>query len=205
MLDLRDPRAWPGCRRPWSGALCMNAGTSTFWMLDWVSEVEVVVPGEREARWVPRELLPAAYRSSGMPAGTVFLGCRMRLASSDPALLRATANRLRKAKAASQPLALPSAGCVFRNPRPDLPAGRLIDELGLKGTRIGGALISTVHANFIVNPERAASAADVCALIRLVRERAWRERGVVLCMEVEAWNCPECITIHPRVGVGVPA
>jgi UDP-N-acetylmuramate dehydrogenase len=194
---LAGPEGLAGVPATVGGALKMNAGTSTCWMLDWVSRVEVVLPGEDAPRWIERAMLPAAYRSSGLPAGTLFLGCEMELATGDPALLRATATRLKQAKAATQPLALPSAGCVFKNPSPTMPAGRLIDELGLKGERCGDAEVSTVHANFIVNRTRAASCADVAALVTRIRERAWRERGVVLEMEVETWNCPESLHRHP--------
>ena len=200
---LAGPEGLAGVPATVGGALRMNAGTSTCWMLDWVSRVEVVLPGEVEPRWLERSVLPASYRSSGLPHGTLFLDCEMELATADSALLKATATRLKQAKAATQPLALPSAGCVFKNPAPTMPAGKLIDELGLKGEHIGDAEISAVHANFIVNRTRAASCADVVALIRRIRERAWRERGVVLTMEVETWNCPVELHMHPRELVGV--
>jgi UDP-N-acetylmuramate dehydrogenase len=195
---LSGPEGLAGVPATVGGALRMNAGTSTCWMLDWVSEVEVVLPGETTPRRIERGALAAAYRQCGLPSGTIFLGCQLRLGTGDPVQLRAQAGRLKKAKAATQPLALPSAGCVFKNPSPQLPAGKLIDELGLKNARCGGAMVSPVHANFIVNPERSATAQDVCSLIRLVRDRAWRERGVELMMEVEAWNCPAEIHAHPR-------
>jgi UDP-N-acetylmuramate dehydrogenase len=202
---LAGPEGLAGVPATVGGALRMNAGTSTCWMLDWVARVEVVLPGESAPRWLERSVLPAAYRSCGLPHGTLFLGCELELASADPALLKATATRLKQAKAATQPLALPSAGCVFKNPAPTMPAGKLIDELGLKGEHSGDAEISAVHANFIVNRTRAATCADVVALIRRIRERAWRERGVVLTMEVETWNCPAELHAHPRelAGVGV--
>lgn len=202
---LAGPEGLAGVPATVGGALRMNAGTSTCWMLDWVSRVEVVLPGETESRWLERSVLPASYRSCGLPHGTLFLGCELELTSADPALLKGTATRLKQAKAASQPLALPSAGCVFKNPAPTMPAGKLIDELGLKGHRSGDAEISAVHANFIVNRTRAASCADVVALIRRIREKAWRERGVVLTMEIETWNCPVELHMHPRelLGVGV--
>ena len=200
---LAGPEGLAGVPATVGGALRMNAGTSTCWMLDWVSQVEVVMPGEDQPRWIERAALDAAYRSCGLPSGTVFLGCRLSLAQGDPLALRAQANRLKKAKAQSQPLAQASAGCIFKNPSRELPAGRLIDELGLKGTTCGGAMVSPVHANFIVNPQRSATAQDVCTLINLVRNRAWRERGVELVMEVEAWDCPSEIRMHPRDLIGV--
>ena len=77
----------------------------------------------------------------------------------------------------------PSAGCIFKNPT-SIPAGRLIEELGLKGTRVGGAMVSQVHGNFIVNNGNA-SATDVLRLIDVVRERARAARGIELETEVE--------------------
>ena len=76
-----------------------------------------------------------------------------------------------------------SAGCIFKNPA-SIPAGRLIEELGLKGARVGGAVVSQVHGNFIVN-EGGASAADVLALIERIRQRAREARGIELEVEVE--------------------
>ncbi len=188
---LAGPEGLAGVPATVGGALRMNAGTSTCWMLDWVSRVEVVRPGNTVPEWIERRDIPAGYRHSGLPDGTLYLGCEMLLAPGDPAALKATAARLKQAKAATQPLTLPSAGCVFRNPAPSIPAGKLIDELGLKGLRIGGAEISPVHANFIVNPERTAQAADVAALVHRIRTTAQQERSIDLRMEVEVWNVPE--------------
>jgi UDP-N-acetylenolpyruvoylglucosamine reductase len=199
---LAGPEGLSGVPATVGGALRMNAGTSTCWMLDWVARVEVVLPGEVEPRWLERAALPASYRSCGLGDGVLFLGCEFELATDDPAKLKANATRLKQAKAASQPLAARSAGCVFKNPSPDMPAGKLIDELGLKNARIGQAVISPVHANFIVN-EGQASAANVAGLIKLIRSRAWRQRGVVLQTEVETWNCPQELKIHPREYEGV--
>lgn len=175
----------------------MNAGTVHCWTLDLAARVEVVLPGEETPRWIERRDLPAAYRTSGLPQGTLFLGCELALEPGDPAVLRERGAKLKKAKADSQPLALPSAGCVFKNPTKELPAGRLIDELGLKGSRVGGAEVSTVHGNFIVNPRRDAVAGDVVRLVRRIRRTAWRERGVILDMEVEAWACPDELRAPP--------
>src|SRR5256885_9025854 len=82
----------------------------------------------------------------------------------------------------SQPAA-PSAGCIFKNPA-TIPAGRLIDELGLKGTRVGGAVVSDVHGNFIVN-EGTATAHDVLRLIEIIQQRARSARGIELQTEVQ--------------------
>jgi len=195
---LSGPEGLAGVPATIGGALRMNAGTSTCWTLDWVTRVEVLVPGEAGPRWIERKDVPVAYRSSGLPAGTLFLSAEMSLATGDPEQLRATSVRLKQAKAASQPLALPSAGCMFKNPSPACPAGKLIDELGLKGLRIGGAEISQVHANFIVNPQRAATVADVTALVRRIRRTAWTHRQIVMELEVETWDCPAELHAHPE-------
>jgi UDP-N-acetylenolpyruvoylglucosamine reductase len=82
----------------------------------------------------------------------------------------------------SQPAA-PSAGCIFKNPA-TIPAGKLVDELGLKGTRVGGAVVSDVHGNFIVN-DGTATASDVLKLIDVIKARAREARGLDLHTEVE--------------------
>jgi UDP-N-acetylmuramate dehydrogenase len=194
---LAGPEGLAGVPATVGGALRMNAGTVHCWTLDFVARVEVVLPGTDRPQWIERSALPAAYRSSGLPGGTLFLGCELALEPGDPAVLRERGGKLKKAKADTQPLALPSAGCVFRNPAKDIPAGRLIDQLGLKDARVGGAEISPVHANFIVNPGRDATADDVVRLVRRIRRTAWRSQGVVLEMEVEAWACPDELRIPP--------
>jgi UDP-N-acetylmuramate dehydrogenase len=88
-------------------------------------------------------------------------------------------------KNATQPVTMSSAGCAFRNPRGD-SAGRLIDASGLKGSRIGGAVISERHANFIVN-DGGASSADVLALIDLMQETVLEKQGIELHREIIVW------------------
>jgi len=194
---LAGPEGLSGVPASVGGALRMNAGTVHCWTLDFITRVEVVLPGSDQPVWLERAKLPAVYRSSGLPTGTVFLGCELALEPGDPVALKERGGKLKKAKADSQPLALASAGCVFKNPSKDTPAGKLIDSLGLKGTRIGGAEVSPVHGNFIVNPGRDAQAMDVVKLVRHIRRTAFRERGVVLEMEVEAWACPDELRAHP--------
>lgn len=184
---LAGPEGLAGVPASIGGALAMNAGTATVWLFDLVQRVEVVLPGEQQPRWLERSECPAHYRRSGLPPGTWFLACELALKSGDPATLKQTATRLKQAKAASQPLAQRSAGCIFTNPKPEIPAGRLIDELGLKGLRVGGAMVSPIHGNFIVN-DHGASAADVAALIRRIRARVKAERGIELTMEVQTWG-----------------
>jgi len=86
----------------------------------------------------------------------------------------------------SQPLNTKNCGCIFKNPR-GLSAGALIDQAGLKGTSVGGAVVSTKHANFIV-AHPGCRAADVHELIRVIREKVYEKNQLVLESEVKAWS-----------------
>ena len=169
------------------GALAMNAGTASHWLFDVIERVQVVLPDAPAPQWFERGECQPVYRSSGFPPGSFFVACELRLMPGVAADLQGHAQQIKAKKAASQPLSAASAGCMFKNPRPDLPAGKLVQELGLKGERIGNAEVSEIHGNFIVNCG-GASAADVAALVRLIRGRAAAERGVDLHMEVQLWE-----------------
>ena len=104
------------------------------------------------------------------------------LQTADAELVRTRMDGYSQKRWESQPRQ-PSAGCIFKNPK-SIGAGRLIDELGLKGTRVGGAAVSDVHGNFIVN-EGNATARDVLALIEVIRGRVRAARGIELETEVE--------------------
>ncbi len=138
---------------------------------------------------VPAADLGLAYRDSRLkhpPAGgfpELLLEATFRLERADATTIKSRLDEIRRWRQAHQPLGLPSAGSVFRNP-PDDSAGRLIDEAGLKGTRIGGAAVSEKHANFIVN-DRKGSAADVRRLADHVRATIADLHGIELEYEIE--------------------
>ncbi|HEU4673111.1 MAG TPA: UDP-N-acetylmuramate dehydrogenase [Candidatus Limnocylindrales bacterium] len=117
----------------------------------------------------------------GSPAELV-LGATFRLTPADPAVIRGRLDEIRAWRRSHQPLGLPSAGSVFRNPAGD-SAGRLVDAAGLKGFRIGGAAVSEKHANFIVN-DRRGTAADVRAVAEHARAEVERRFGVRLELEI---------------------
>ncbi len=126
--------------------------------------------------------------SGGEPAGAAswqepILSATFRLSPASPTEIRARLDEIRRWRRAHQPLGLPSAGSVFRNPPGD-SAGRLIDACGLKGTRLGGAVISQAHANFIVN-DGGASASDVRRLAELARAAVESRFGVSLVYEIQ--------------------
>ncbi len=116
--------------------------------------------------------------------GTVILRVVFQLqAGNDPTVIAAEMQRVMAARRAHQPLGDRSEGCIFKNPAPDRSAGKLIDECGLKGMRIGGAEVSDKHANFIVN-RGTASARDIKMLIELVKTRVREKTGIMLEEEI---------------------
>jgi UDP-N-acetylenolpyruvoylglucosamine reductase len=165
------------------GALRMNAGAMGGWIFDVVDQVEVL--GEDgEVRTLLRDRMHFGYRHCAELERGTALGAVLRSrpgAAADPGGIGRQMDVYRRKRHESQPRE-PSAGCIFKNPPGD-SAGRLIDEAGLKGERIGDAGVSPVHANFIVNLG-GATGADVLRLVRLVRERVRASRGITLEPEV---------------------
>jgi UDP-N-acetylmuramate dehydrogenase len=131
-----------------------------------------------------REELVFAYRESSLDE-LVILDAQFELEQEDPEELTKRMQKQWIIKKAGQPLAHQSAGCIFKNPR-GMSAGMLIEQAGLKNTRIGGAEVSERHANFIIADEGATSA-DVLKLIDHVRETVLERLGIELEREIEIW------------------
>lgn len=166
------------------GAVRMNAGGRWGEFGDAVESVLVVDhDGELSERTASE--CGFAYRTSRL-AGLVIVEARLRLTPCDPEAYRLRIAEIHRDKSAAQPLSELSAGCVFKNP-PGESAGRLVDRAGLLGTRVGGAAVSTVHGNFLVNGGDA-EGDDVLRLIDLVREEVARQAGIELELEVEVWR-----------------
>jgi UDP-N-acetylenolpyruvoylglucosamine reductase len=163
------------------GALRMNAGAMGACIFEVVESVRLM-DARGTVTELPGSTMGATYRRCASLRDGIALGAVLRGRISDRQEIEARTQAYNAKRWQSQP-AVPSAGCVFKNP-PTIPAGRLVDELGLKGTRIGGAVISEVHGNFIVN-EGGARAEDVLQLIALVQERARTTRGIELEPELE--------------------
>jgi UDP-N-acetylmuramate dehydrogenase len=160
------------------GAVAMNAGTRQGEVGEYVVAVGVL-GRDGVPRRIPASACGFAYRSSRLKRlGLPVLWVELSRPESDVDPAQVIRARY------SQPVELPSAGCVFRNPPDAPPAGWLIERAGLKGKRIGDALVSPRHANFICNLGRA-KAAEVLALMDLVRERVRRVFGVFLEPELE--------------------
>lgn len=182
--DLAGAEFLAGIPGTVGGALAMNAGCyggETWNVIDSVLTLDRF--GEVRER-APAEF-QIGYRHVGLRKATDewFVGARFRLARGDGEAARHRIKDLLERRIASQPLQLPNAGSVFRNPRGD-HAARLIEAAGLKGVSVGGAQVSEKHANFIVNPEGRACAADIEELIVRVREAVLQAFGVELVQEV---------------------
>ena len=165
------------------GALFMNAGTYGEYIDGLVESVETLTESN-EIIIVPRDECGFAYRTSRFRnTDEIILRCTLIGEYGDPDILRAEVERRLEHRRNTQPIDALSCGCVFRNPGGGRSAGRLIDEAGLKGTRIGGAVISEKHANFFIN-EGGACAEDILRLMAIARKKVFELYGVRLEAEV---------------------
>jgi len=180
LTGLEDLAGIPGTI---GGAIIGNAGGRSGELASKVESIQVIShTGEIET--LSADLIGFEYRGSHINA-PVVLSAKLQLAEGEPAEIT---KRLRKTwimKKASQPLSSQSAGCIFKNPR-GLSAGSLIEQAGLKGTRIGDCEVSDVHANFIITHENTTSD-DILRLIDLVRSKVSDQHGVDLELEVKIW------------------
>jgi UDP-N-acetylmuramate dehydrogenase len=180
-LNLGGIESLVGIPATIGGALAMNACTPDGSIGDFVSAAYFLHPDGTIGEFKPN---PGAfsYRAFQFPKGAVLIGCRLRLTRRPFAEIQKDIKLRLKSKKATQPLALASAGCVWKNPAGDA-ASRLIEKVGLKGKRVNGAEISAKHSNFIVN-RGGATAVDVQALMDLTRERVYAHFGLSLEPEI---------------------
>ena len=167
------------------GAAVMNAGAQGGCIADRLESVRVMPIQGGDSFELSADQLDFAYRHSRLQQdGLVVLSARFHLEPGhDPKELKRITSGNLSHRTTTQPYQQPSCGSVFRNPEPQ-KAGRLIEEMGLKGTRIGGAEVSTLHANFIVNTGDA-QARDIHQLIHLVQDRIKAAHGIHLHPEVK--------------------
>ena len=164
------------------GGVRMNAGA---YGSDWKAVLDrALVVDAGGTRWLTNERLDLAYRHSALIPGQVVAQVEFRLVARDTGDIRRTVAELLEQRKATQPTNKRTFGSVFKNPDHELGAGRMLEECGLKGHRIGGAVISPRHANFIENAG-GAHAVDALALMAEARRRALERFGVVLEREVE--------------------
>ena len=166
------------------GALIMNAGcwgkeisslVCDLSVMDYDGNIENIKPSAADF----------SYRASGL-SKYIILKAKLKLRKENKKRIRELIKSYAVKKLETQDLTFPSAGCIFKNPK-GKSAGRLIDECGFKGKRLGGALVSPKHANFILNYHKA-SASDVLALMNTVKKEVRRKFGINLCPEVKIWR-----------------
>jgi len=172
------------------GALWMNAGA-------YGHEIGTVTETVRVAREgkvvdVPGESIQWNYRHTSFRDGELLLGATLRLTPDDPERIKARMDDAKSRRLATQPHGSRSAGCFFKNPPAStIGTGKMIDDMGMKGQRRGSAVVSPVHANFIVTEGDNARAEDALALAEEIRERVRRDHGIELEYEVELWRANE--------------
>ncbi|MBM4127034.1 MAG: UDP-N-acetylmuramate dehydrogenase [Nitrospira sp.] len=164
-----------------AGCVVMNAGTRLGEMKDSVKAVRIVTPAGRVIDCPARDIA-FSYRRAELPAGIVA-GVWLQLKPGVRSDIEKVVKDYLRYRRDTQPLTLPSAGCVFKNP-PNDSAGRVVEAAGFKGARVGDAEVSRTHANFIVNQGHA-TAKDVLALVRKVRTHVVRKTGVTLDLELK--------------------
>lgn len=168
------------------GAVVMNAGAQGGCSAEWLHSIQVIDPERPDQPFVleARDLAFAYRHSRLQDEALLVLSARFRLSPGhDPAAITANTSANLHSRTKSQPYQQPSCGSVFRNPEPR-KAGQLIEELGLKGLSVGGAQVSPLHANFIVNTG-SATAADIDTLLCLVQGKVLKKYGILLHPEVK--------------------
>ena len=164
------------------GAMVMNSGTSLGEVSDSLLSARLLCRNG-ELCDLPASAAGLGYRASAFPEEAILLEATFRLRHGSAPVINSAMRRAYARRRQTQPLAIPSAGSTFTNPQ-GWAAGQLIERLGLKGTRFGGAQISPLHANFITNIARA-TAADVETLIGYIRDRVTEAYGISLAREVQ--------------------
>ncbi len=168
------------------GSLRMNAGAYGMQIGSFVREVEVYRASTEAIETLRNQEIRFDYRHTSFAPDDIMLSVKLELPSKPYHEIRQGIRVCNQKRRASQPLNQKSAGCIFKNPA-GASAGRMIDELGLKGRRVGDAMVSDRHANFFINVG-SATCADMLALIDSVRELVRRSYGVDLENEVIVWN-----------------
>jgi UDP-N-acetylmuramate dehydrogenase len=168
------------------GALRMNAGAYGMQIGTYVREVKLYRSAAGKIETLRGDQISFEYRHTSFAPDDMMLAVKLELPSKPYSEILKGIRICNEKRRASQPLGQKSAGCIFKNP-PGASAGRMIDELGLKGLHVGDACVSDRHANFFVNAGKA-SAKDMLALSSDVRERVQKSFDVILEFEVVVWN-----------------
>jgi len=171
------------------GALVMNAGAYGGEISDYIENVTVVK--NEELITLKKEECGFSYRNSNLKI-TIVGEAVFKLPAGKPEEVSRVRKELLLKRNAAQPVEIPNAGCIFKNPAGSF-AAKLIEDCGLKGVSSGGAMVSTKHSNFIVNYNNKATAHDVIELIRIVRKKVLEQTGIQLELEVKPVGFEEVV------------
>ena len=168
------------------GAIVMNAGAYGGNMAQVLKRVETITADGKEKSYTTQDFNFSYRESYFKDSDEVIVGAEFALTKANKEEIKEKMEEFLAKRKASQPLSLPNAGCIFKNPKDD-SAGRLIDIAGGKGMKVGDAMVSKKHANFIVNTG-SATASDVLELIEKVKDLVYNHSGVKLEEEVNLWR-----------------
>jgi len=183
-LELGGLECLAGIPGTLGGAIRMNAGSFGATIGPLVDRVRYV-EGQGQPGDIPGSGLKFSYRSvQGLPEAAVIVGAELKLGPGQGPALRATVQERLNQRAERHPKGARCAGSIFKNP-PEIPAGKLIEECGFKGVVRGGAKVSEMHANFIINPESRAKSSDILELMREIIDSVRQVHGLTLEPEIK--------------------
>lgn len=195
LVSRASSLGWEGLEPLWGipgsfgGAIVSNAGAGGACIGDFLTSVTLMNESGEQLVLKQGELR-YRYRHMEIPRGTVVVEGALQLSPGDRDDIAARIASAKARRRSTQPWAAASAGCIFKNPSPGKPAGAIVDALGLKGVSIGDAVVSEVHANFIINRGNA-SASDVVRLIDLIRSRVKAEENIDLELEIRLFGAED--------------
>ena len=170
------------------GALIMNAGAFGNEISNYLIGIELLNSKGIVVQISANEI-EFGYRSSTFNKDDIILSVEFQLEKSSETKIRKNRDQANLSRKSTQPLKFRSAGSVFKNPK-DITAGFLIDQAGLKGKSIGGAMVSDIHANFIINQTNA-KADDVVLLVKIIRDTIYKKYSIALELEITTLGFPE--------------
>ncbi len=163
------------------GAVMMNAGTATGEISDIIESIDVLNPATLKLETIQRNALDFSYRNLNQSG--IITGVKLNLKKADQKNIKEKFNQNLKIKNETQPVSFASAGCFFKNPEHGPPAGKLIEDAGLKGKKINDAMVSKIHANYIINLNNA-TAEDILLLKQKIVETVFKKYQIKLETEV---------------------
>ncbi len=174
-----------GIPATFGGAIRMNAGAHLGEICQ-ILQTITYYDAHAVLHTVPADTLNFAYRQISLPSDSIIVSATIKLTPGDSESIFAEQQKHLTYRKATQPLTLASAGSIFKNP-PKAYAGEVIEKAGFKGRALGNALVSDLHANWIVNPSKDALAQEVRALIEMIRAEVIRKEGIILETELQIW------------------